>query len=141
MHTCTILVLLNSVVLNLDCPYLLLVFLLSHFNLYITSGPVHPYQFQFLIGVSGVLFHFCSISNRYSEDPDQTPRSAAAIWVCTVCICPKNGTLGLYGLILSLCLSLSLSLFMANNPFYFFLLFIFFLFRFFFFFMLYRSNQ
>ena len=21
-------------------------------------------------------------------------------WVCTVCLCPKNGTLGLYGLIL-----------------------------------------
>ena len=22
------------------------------------------------------------------------------IWVCTVCLCPKNGTLGLYGLIM-----------------------------------------
>ena len=31
-----------------------------------------------ILGVSGVLFHFYTISNRYSEDPDQTPRSAAS---------------------------------------------------------------
>ena len=36
-----------------------------------------------ILGVSGVLFHFYSILNRYfclanSEDPDQTPRSAAS---------------------------------------------------------------
>ena len=33
-----------------------------------------------------------------SEDPDQTPRSAASDHGLHVCLCPKNGTLGLYGL-------------------------------------------
>ena len=54
-------------------------------------------------GVSGVLFHFYSISNRYFCK--QTVKTLIRrrvlrrlIWVCTVCLCPKNGTLGLYGL-------------------------------------------
>ena len=38
-------------------------------NPHLPSGPVHPYQLYESIsnlGVSGVLFHFYSISNRYS---------------------------------------------------------------------------
>ena len=38
-------------------------------NLNSRSGPVHPYQLTSalpVLGVSGVLFHFYSISNRYS---------------------------------------------------------------------------
>ena len=56
-----------------------------------------------VLGVSGVLFHFYSISNRYSCQ--QTVKTLIRrrvlrrlIWVCTVCLCPKNRTLGLYGL-------------------------------------------
>ena len=58
-----------------------------------------------VLGVSGVLFHFyCTcISNRYSCQ--QTKKTLIRrhvlqrlIWVCTVCLCPKNGTIGLYGL-------------------------------------------
>ena len=50
--------------------------------------------------MSGVLFSFYHIFlHKFpwanSEDPDQRRR---LIWVCTVCLCPKNGTLGLYGL-------------------------------------------
>ena len=40
-----------------------------------------------ILGVSDVLFHFYSISNRNSEDPDHSG---------IVCLCPKNGTLRLY---------------------------------------------
>ena len=42
-----------------------------------------------ILGVSGILFHFCK----------QTVQTL--IWVCTVCLCPQNGTLGLYGLMCS----------------------------------------
>ena len=67
-----------------------------------------------ILGASGILFHFYSISNRnYCW---QTVRNYCwqtvktlirrrvlrrLIWVCTVCLCPKNRTLGLYGLILT----------------------------------------
>ena len=57
-----------------------------------------------ILRLSGVLFHFYSISNRYSCK--QTVKTLIRhrvlrrlIWVCTVCLYPKNGTLGLYGLI------------------------------------------
>ena len=56
-----------------------------------------------IIGVSDVLFHFYSISNRNSCK--QTVKTLIRrrdlrrlIWVCTVCLCPKDRTLGLYGL-------------------------------------------
>ena len=56
-----------------------------------------------ILGVSGVHFHFYSILNRYSCK--QTMKTLIGcriprrlIWVCTVCLCPKNGMLGLYGL-------------------------------------------
>ena len=55
------------------------------------------------LGVFRVLFHFYSISNRNSCK--QTMQTLVRrrilrrlIWVCTVCLGPKNGTLGLYGL-------------------------------------------
>ena len=63
-----------------------------------------------ILGVSGVLVSFL-FAFKYifllanSEDPDQTSQNIRRrvlwhlIWVCTVCLCPKNGTLGLYGLI------------------------------------------
>ena len=38
-------------------------------NPHMPSGPVHPYQLDEsipILGVSGVFFHFYSISNRYS---------------------------------------------------------------------------
>ena len=54
-----------------------------------------------ILGVSGVLFHFYSVSNRCSCK--QTVKNLIRrrvlrrpIWVCTVCLCPRNGTLGLY---------------------------------------------
>ena len=57
-----------------------------------------------ILGVSGILFHFYSISNRYSC-LKQTVKTLIRwrillhlIWVCTVYLCPKNGTLILYGL-------------------------------------------
>ena len=59
-----------------------------------------------ILGVSGVgvLFHFYFISNRYSCK--QTVKTLIRcrvllhlVWVCTVCLCPKNETLGLNGLI------------------------------------------
>ena len=56
-----------------------------------------------ILAVFGVRFHFHSILNRYSCQ--QTVKTLIRrrvlrrlIWVCTVCLCPKNGTLGLYGL-------------------------------------------
>ena len=56
-----------------------------------------------ILGVYGVFFHFYSISNRYSCW--QTVKTLIRrrilrrlIWVCTVWLCPKNGTLDLYGL-------------------------------------------
>ena len=55
------------------------------------------------LGVSDVLFHLYSILNRYSCQ--QTVKTLIRrrilrrlIWVCIVCLCPKNGTLGLYAL-------------------------------------------
>ena len=61
-----------------------------------------------ILGVSGVLFHFLFCFEQIfllanSEDPDQTPSSDLGLHVY---ICPKNGTLGLYGLIFGICLSL-----------------------------------
>ena len=58
-----------------------------------------------IFGVVGVHFHFYSISNRYSCK--QTVKTLIRccvllkrrIRVFTVCLCPKNRTLGLYGLI------------------------------------------
>ena len=58
-----------------------------------------------ILGVSDVLYHFYSISSRYSSW--QTVKTLIRrrvlrrlIWVCTVClhVCSKNGTLGLYEL-------------------------------------------
>ena len=53
-----------------------------------------------------VLFHFYSISERNSCK--QTVKTLIRccvlrhlIWVCTVCLGPKNGMLGLYGLTMS----------------------------------------
>ena len=56
------------------------------------------------LGVSGVLFHFNFISNRYfCKQAMKTLIKRCAmrhlIWVYTVCQCPKNGMLNLYGLI------------------------------------------
>ena len=71
-------------------------------NPHLLSGLFHPYQLDDpfpILGVFGVLFHFYSISNRYScWQTVKTLRMRRLIWVCTVCLCPKNGTLGLYGL-------------------------------------------
>ena len=55
-------------------------------------------QFQ-ILGVPGILFHFYSVFDRNSCY--QTVQTLVGrrdlrrlIWVCTVCLCPKNGTLG-----------------------------------------------
>ena len=53
--------------------------------------------------ILGVRFHFYSISNRYScqQTVKTLIRSRVLrrlVWVCTVCLCPKNGTPVLYGL-------------------------------------------
>ena len=78
------------------------------FNPHLPSGPVHPYQLdESISNFRGVWFSFSFLFHfeyifllANSEDPDQTPRFLQRlIWVCTVCLCPKNGTLGLYGLI------------------------------------------
>ena len=55
-----------------------------------------------ILGVAGELLY--SISNRnFSKQTVKTPIRRRIlrrlIWVCTVCLCHKNGTLGLYGLI------------------------------------------
>ena len=48
-----------------------------------------------IIGVSEIFFHFIPFQKLFllanSEDPD-------LIWDCTVCQCPKNGSLGLHQL-------------------------------------------
>ena len=56
-----------------------------------------------ILGVAGVIFHFYLIFDRNSYK--QTVKTLIrrlvlrrVICVCTVCLCPKNGTLGLYGL-------------------------------------------
>ena len=73
--------------------------------------PTHPYQLE------GSMFNFrgvwCTFSFLFcfkqifllanSEDPDQTPQNRRRIlrrliWVCTVCLCPKNGMPDVYGL-------------------------------------------
>ena len=53
--------------------------------------------------MSGVFFYFYFICDSISCE--QTAKTLIRrrvlrrlIWVCTVCLCPKNGTLGLYGL-------------------------------------------
>ena len=56
-----------------------------------------------ILGVSGVLFHFYSISNRNScKQTVNTLIRRRVLWrlilVCTVCLCPKYWTLGLNGL-------------------------------------------
>ena len=60
-----------------------------------------------ILGVSGVRFHFYYIANRFSFSQTvntlirrRVLRLRRLFWVCTVCLCPKNGTLGLYGLTL-----------------------------------------
>ena len=55
-----------------------------------------------VLGVSGVLFDFYYISNRYysvSKVKTLIRRRVLwrLIWVCTVCLCPKNRAIGLYG--------------------------------------------
>ena len=54
-----------------------------------------------IFGMSGLLFHLHSISNRYSCY--QTVKNLIrrrVLWrpilICTFCTCPQNGTLGLY---------------------------------------------
>ena len=54
-----------------------------------------------ILGVSGVLFHFYFekiflLAN--NEETDRCHVLGRLIWECTVCLCPKNGLLGLYGL-------------------------------------------
>ena len=57
----------------------LLIFLLSNQRL-VSSVSQYKFYFEYI-------FLFAN-----SEDPERL------IWVCTVCLCPKNGMLGLYGL-------------------------------------------
>ena len=56
-----------------------------------------------ILGVLGGIFHFYSNSNRKlcEQTVDTLVRCRFfqhLIWVCTVCLCPTNMTLGLYGL-------------------------------------------
>ena len=78
---------------------------LQHVNLnpHLLSGLFHPYQMDESISIfRGVwcmfsfLFHF-EIRIDIPEDPHRV--LWRLIWVCTVCLCPKIGTLGYYGLI------------------------------------------
>ena len=78
----------------------------KNINPHLPNGLFHPYQLDESISnfrVSGLLFHLCLIFNRNSCK--QTVKTLIRrrvlrrlIWVCTVCLCPKNGALGLYGL-------------------------------------------
>ena len=54
-----------------------------------------------LLGVSGIFFHFCFISNRKSclQAVKTLVRRRVLIWVCTVCLCPFYWTRGTSGLI------------------------------------------
>ena len=84
--------------------FLSLLFSLSHICLLDFSILINwtsPFR---ILGVSGVRFHFYSILNRSSCK--QTVKTLIRrrvlrrlIWVCTVCLGPKNGTQGSYGLI------------------------------------------
>ena len=76
------------------------------FNPHLPSGPVYPYQLdESICKIRDVL---CSFSFLFyfeyilllanSEDPDQTPRSAASDLGQHCLPMAKNGTLGLYGL-------------------------------------------
>ena len=57
-----------------------------------------------ILGVSGVLFHFkyllvdIPVSKQWRPWSDRCRVLWRLIWVCSGCLCPKNGTLGLYGL-------------------------------------------
>ena len=55
----------------------------------LSVGRVH-FQFQ---GCLVYFFIFILFRIEISEDPNQTPLSFF-IWVCAVCLCPKNRTLG-----------------------------------------------
>ena len=79
----------------------------SSVNPHLVSGLVHPYQLDEsfpTLGLSGVRFHFYSISEidipvANSEDPDQMPRSAASdLGLHCLSMSQNIGTLGLYGL-------------------------------------------
>ena len=71
------------------------------------SGPIHPYQMdESISNFRGFwcTFSFYSISNRYScQQTVKTLIRRRVLWrlicVCTVCLCPLKGTLGLYELI------------------------------------------
>ena len=74
----------------------------------------HPYQLDesifHLSGVFGVLFLFLSYFFFYRNSCEQTVNTLTRcrvlrrlIWVYTVCLCPKNGTPGLYWL--TICMS------------------------------------
>ena len=58
-----------------------------------------------ILGESGVIFHFISfcieipVSKQYSPRWDARHVLQCLIWGYTVCLCPKNRTPGLYGLI------------------------------------------
>ena len=74
-----------------------------YINPHLPSGPAILINWMNafpVLGVSGLLLHFFSIFNRNSCK--QTVKTLIRrrilwhlIWVCTVCLCPKNGTLGL----------------------------------------------
>ena len=55
------------------------------------------------LGVSGVLFQFYFIFERHTcmQTVETLIRRRALFWICTVCICSKYGTQGLYGLIIT----------------------------------------
>ena len=75
-------------------------------NPHLPSGLSHPYQLD--ESISNFRCVWCTFSFLFylrkifllanSEDPDQTPHSVASD-LGLHCLCPKNGTLGLYGLI------------------------------------------
>ena len=76
-------------------------------NPHLPNGLSHPYQLdESFFSFQGCLvyfFHFYQVFDRNSCE--QTVETLfkrrilrRLIWVCTVCLCPKNGTPGLYGL-------------------------------------------
>ena len=79
-------------------------FHLTHISLVDYSSLIYWMNPFPILGVAGEPFHFYSISNRNSckrtlKTLIRRRVLQRLIWVCTVCLCPKKGTLGLNGLI------------------------------------------
>ena len=70
------------------------------FNPNLPNGLSHPYQLnESIFHFWCIFFIFIIFLIEIPVSKQCRPWSDALIWVCTICLCPKNGTPGLYGLI------------------------------------------